>query len=172
MKSKLVVVLWFLTLVICSANLTAQVVIAQISDTHIGEHRAPHAADNLRMTVGMVNARHPDAVILSGDIGENPQDWEEAQSILKGLNSRLYYVPGNHDIHARDVAKYRRVFGRDYYRFSVKDIDFVVIDSQLLGNYDEYEAKIPPPLPAETAAESDRMLSWLKQQKTEHGHPL
>jgi 3',5'-cyclic AMP phosphodiesterase CpdA len=172
MKGKLVLLLSLLLTFALSGYSSAQVVIAQISDTHIGEHRAPHAADNLRKTVEMVNARHPDAVILSGDIGENPQDWDDARSILKSLNAPLYYVPGNHDVHARDVAKYRRVFGRDYYRFSVKDVDFVVIDSQLLGNYDKYEAKIPPPLPAETAEESDRMLSWLKQQKAERGHPL
>src|SRR5690242_217878 len=161
MKSKSVVVLWLLTLVICSANSTAQVVIAQISDTHIGEHRAPHAADNLRKTVEMVNARHPDAVIVSGDIGESPRDWEQARSILKNLQAPLYYAPGNHDVHTRDVEKYRSVFGKDYYRFRVRNIDFLVIDSQLFGNYEKYEAKEPPPLPAETEAESEQMLFWL-----------
>ena len=53
----------------------AQVTIAQISDTHLGEPQAPHAFDNLRRTVDMVNARHPDAVIVSGDVGENYDQW-------------------------------------------------------------------------------------------------
>jgi len=172
MKSKLVVVLWLLTLVIRSANSTAQVVIAQISDTHIGEHRAPHAADNLRKAVDMVNARHPDAVIVSGDIGENAEGWEQARSILKRLKAPVYYAPGNHDVHTKDVEKYRRVFGKDYYRFSVKNVDFVVIDSQLLGNYDKYEAKSPAPLPSETEAEGHEMLSWLGDQKPQRGRPL
>jgi DNA repair exonuclease SbcCD nuclease subunit len=168
MKSK--VLAFLLLLLPCTSS--AQVVIAQISDTHIGEHRAPHAAENLRKTVEMVNARHPDAVIVSGDIGESPRDWEHARNILKNLQAPLYYAPGNHDVHTRDVEKYRRVFDKDYYRFTVKRVDFVVIDSQLLGNYERYEATEPPPLPAETEDESERMLSWLRQQKRDGNRPL
>src|SRR5690349_6916669 len=40
----------------------AQVTIAQLSDTHLGEQHSPHAADNLRRAVDMINSRHPDAV--------------------------------------------------------------------------------------------------------------
>ena len=126
-----------------------------------GDHHAPHAAENLKQAVKMINDRHPDAVILSGDIGENPQAWDEARSILKKLKSPLYYVPGNHDVHSNDVERYRRVFDKDYYEFQVKFVRFVVIDSQLLGNYDVYGAKSPAPLPPETEDESERMLSWL-----------
>jgi len=144
-----------------SATALAQVTVAQISDTHLAEKHAPHAAENLRHAVRMINDRHPDAVILSGDIGENPQAWEEARSILKGLQAPLYFVPGNHDVHSSDVERYRRVFGKDYYSFRVKDVTFVAINSQLLGNYDLYDAKQPPPLPAETEEESERMLAWL-----------
>lgn len=138
-----------------------QVTIVQISDTHLGDHHAPHAAENLKQAVKMINDRHPDAVILSGDIGENPQAWDQARSILKKLNSPLYYVPGNHDVHSKDVDRYRKVFDKDYYEFQVKFVRFVVIDSELLGNYDVYDAKSPPPLPPETEDESERMLSWL-----------
>src|SRR4051794_34481975 len=67
----------------------AQVTIIQISDTHLGEPHAPHAAENLRRTVDMVNARHPDAVVLSGDIGENPEEWQHARQILKALRAPL-----------------------------------------------------------------------------------
>ncbi len=147
-------------LVLCAVTL-AQVTIAQISDTHIGEKRAPHAADNLKMAVQMINERHPDAVILSGDIGENPEAWEKARDILKHLKAPLYYAPGNHDVHSRDVDRYRGVFGKDYYTFRVKDVEFVVIDSQLLGNFDSYDAKKPQPLPPQTEEESERMLDWL-----------
>ena len=63
----------------------AQVTIAQISDTHLGEAHAPHAFDNLRRAVDMVNARHPDAVIVSGDVGENYDQWLLARGILKWL---------------------------------------------------------------------------------------
>ncbi|HZS26066.1 MAG TPA: metallophosphoesterase [Candidatus Angelobacter sp.] len=139
----------------------AQVIIAQISDIHMGEPEAPHAYDNLRRTVDMVNARHPDAVIVSGDIGENYDQWLIARGILKWLHAPVYYAPGNHDVHSTDVAKYREVFGRDYYKFNVKGVTFVVIDSQLLGNYDKFDAQPLLPMPPQTEQESKKMLSWL-----------
>ncbi|HZQ19579.1 MAG TPA: metallophosphoesterase [Terriglobales bacterium] len=137
------------------------ITIAQLSDTHLGEKRAPHAAENLRHAVDMINDRHPDAVILSGDVGENPGEWEEAKSILAAVKAPLYYAPGNHDVHTKDVERYREEFGKDYYEFHVKFADFVVIDSELLGNYDVYESKTPSPLPPETEEESEKMFSWL-----------
>jgi 3',5'-cyclic AMP phosphodiesterase CpdA len=142
----------------------AQVTIAQLSDTHIGEQHSPHAADNLRRAVEMINQRHPDAVVLSGDIGEGPNNWDIARQILKGLKAPLYYAPGNHDVHSRDVNRYREVFGKDYYSFQVKGVTFLVIDSQLLGNWDNFAARDVPPLPPETEAESRKMLDWLKDQ--------
>ncbi len=158
-------VLSFLALLFAgSAPSSAQVTIAQISDIHIGEPRAPEAFQNLRTTVDMVNARRPDAVIVTGDIAENPQDWDRAKGVLKWLKAPVYYAPGNHDVHTHDADRYRAVFGRDYYRFQVKGIDFIVINSQFLGNYEEYEALSPPPLPPDTQEESRRMLAWLEQQ--------
>jgi len=148
-----------LSLAISSA---AQVTIAQISDTHLGEKRAPHASENLGHAVDKINQRRPDAVILSGDIGENPQAWQQAQSILKRLRAPLHIAPGNHDVHGDGVDRYRRVFGPDYYSFEVKGITFIVINSQLLGNYDSYEAKTPPPLSPKAEVESERMLAWLR----------
>jgi 3',5'-cyclic AMP phosphodiesterase CpdA len=142
----------------------AQVVVAQLSDTHIGEARAPHAADNLRQAVSLINQRHPDAVILSGDIGETPSDWAIARAILRDLKAKLYYVPGNHDVHTHDVDRYRNVFGQDYYKFQVKDVTFIAIDSQLLGNFEHYEAKTPPALPPDTEAESKKMLAWMEDE--------
>src|SRR5712691_379652 len=82
-----------------------QITIAQISDTHISDKHAPHAADNLKRAVEIINARRPDAVIPSGDIGENPHAWDEAKSILKKLKAPLYYVPGNHDVHSSDLER-------------------------------------------------------------------
>jgi 3',5'-cyclic-AMP phosphodiesterase len=140
---------------------SAAVTLVQISDTHIADKHAPHAADNLRQTVQMVNDVRSDAVVLSGDIGENPKAWDDAKHILKSLQSPLYYVPGNHDVHSHDVDRYRDVFGKDYYTFNLRGITFVVIDSQLLGNFDVYEAKQLMPLPPQTEEESERMLDWL-----------
>jgi 3',5'-cyclic AMP phosphodiesterase CpdA len=142
----------------------SQVTIAQISDIHIGEPRAPDAVESLRKAVDMINARHPDAVIVSGDVGEDSQSWDTAKGVLKWLKAPVYYAPGNHDVHTRDVDRYRGAFGEDYYRFQVKGVDFIVIDSQLLGNYEDYDSSTALPLPAATEEESKKMMAWLEQQ--------
>lgn len=152
-----------------ASSSSAQITIAQISDTHIGDKHSPHAEKNLRQAVEMINARRPDAVVLSGDIGENPKAWETARSILHGLKPPLYYIPGNHDVHSNDVERYRGVFGKDYYSFQVKNVTFLAIDSQLLANVDVFDAKQPQPLPPETEEESERMMSWLEGFRSEGG---
>jgi DNA repair exonuclease SbcCD nuclease subunit len=154
--------LFLMLLLACFAALpaTAQTVIAQISDTHIGLKRAPDAAENLRRVVEMVNQRHPDAVIVTGDIGENPQGWQQARQILSKLVTPVYYVPGNHDDSANTVDHYRAVFGKNYYRFQVKDLTFFALDSQLLGNFDVFESRTVLPLSAKGQAESEQMLNW------------
>lgn len=157
-------VFWIVTLMASPVIAQGQVTIVQLSDTHIGLSQAPHAVANLNHAVQMINAIHPDAVVVSGDIGENPADWALARSILRNLAAPVFYAPGNHDVHTHNVAQYRGVFGPDYYRFDVRGITFLVIDSQLLGNYDNFNAKTPPPLPPDTAAESNKMLIWLAGQ--------
>jgi 3',5'-cyclic AMP phosphodiesterase CpdA len=161
----------FLVLIagLCSAKSAfAQVVIAQISDTHICDStHAPHAATNLKTAVQMINRRVVDAVIVSGDIGEGQSCWLQAKSILANLKAPVHYVPGNHDVHTLDVSTYRSVFGADYYKFTVKFVDIIVVDSQLLGNYTNYSATSPPPLPAYTQAQSAQMLNWMNSIVTQ-----
>jgi 3',5'-cyclic AMP phosphodiesterase CpdA len=113
----------------------------------------------------MINARHPDAIILSGDIAETQQKREEVKEILKALTAPVYYVPGNHDFKdTNSLALYRKQFGPDYYRFQVKNVEVLAIDSQLLGNYEVFNAKAPVPMMPGLDAESDRMLAWLAAQ--------
>jgi 3',5'-cyclic AMP phosphodiesterase CpdA len=145
-----------------SNRASAQVVIAQISDIHLCLKSAPHATTNLKTAVQMINRRAVDAVVVSGDIAETKSCWLQAKSILSGLKAPVHYVPGNHDVHTLDVSAYRSVFGPDYYRFTVKFVDVIVIDSQLLGNYDNYSATIPPALPTYTQGQSSQMLNWMK----------
>jgi 3',5'-cyclic AMP phosphodiesterase CpdA len=159
-----VLLVWAFALCPSAAICQGPVTIVQLSDTHIGEPHAPHAAENLRKAVSMINTLHPDAVLVTGDIGENAMAWQKARAILKDLKAPLHYVPGNHDVHVHDVNQYRSVFGPDYYRFAVRGVVFIVVDSQLLGNYGNFEAASPPPLPSDTLAEANKMLSWLSDQ--------
>ena len=87
MLRRIVVPLLFLCLALPA---TAQITIAQISDTHLGLKRTPQAAGNLRRVVDMVNQHPPDAVIVSGDIGETPQAWKEAREILGKVKAPVY----------------------------------------------------------------------------------
>lgn len=158
--------------VLCAAVLLlagarpADVTIAQISDTHLGEKHSPHAAEDLRKAVEMINARHPDAVIVSGDIGESPKERAEAKTILSALTAPVYFVPGNHDVRdTNSLAQYRKQFGPDYYCFDVKNVEVLAIDSELLGNYRDFNAKSPQPLPPGMKQESEKMLDWLAALK-------
>jgi Icc protein len=142
-----------------------EVVIAQLSDTHLGENHSPQAADYLRQAVEMINARHPDAVIVSGDIGESVEKRDEVKTILKALSAPVYYLPGNHDINnIHDLEQYRKQFGPDYYPFQIKNVEVLALDSELLGNYEQFEAKTSLPLSREMEAESQKMLTWLDRQ--------
>jgi len=154
-------------LIDASANAasTTDVTIAQLSDTHLGLAAAPNATYNLRVAVKMINALQPDAVILSGDIGETPDDRAEAQTILQGLTAPVYYVPGNHDVYdTNSLAIYQEQFGPDYYSFWVKNVEVLMLDSELLGNYTNYNAKTVLPLPPGMAAKTQNMLIWLANQ--------
>ena len=142
------------------------VVIAQISDSHIGLARAPEASENLRKVVEMVNQRNPDAVIVTGDIGERESAWDEAKKIFSGLKPKVFYVPGNHDVSANNpqkLAAWRGDFGNDYYEAHVKGITIIALDGQLLGNYDNFNQKKAAPLSSQGQQESERMLGWLRK---------
>jgi 3',5'-cyclic AMP phosphodiesterase CpdA len=139
-------------------------VVAQLSDTHLGLSRAPDAERNLQQAVEMIAARKPDLVIVSGDIGERSENWQRARQILSALDMPVLYLPGNHDTKSTNVERYRRQFGEDYYTMQFRHVTFVVLNSQLLGNYEKYEAKTTVPLPAEGQAEAEKMLAWLRKE--------
>jgi len=142
-------------------RLAGQTVIAQISDIHMCNSHAPHAAANLSTAVQMINKASVNAVIVSGDIGEYKACWLKVKSILAAVRVPVYYVPGNHDVNTTNVSIYRSVFGPDYYRVHINNVDMIVIDSQLLGNFDNYKSSTPPPLPPYTQSLSNHMIAWL-----------
>ncbi|HSE49471.1 MAG TPA: metallophosphoesterase [Terriglobales bacterium] len=143
---------------------SGDLVIAQLSDSHIGLARAPEASANLRKAVQMINQRGVDAVLVTGDVGERPEAWQEALDILGGLKAKFYMVPGNHDVSTKNVGRWRQMMGKDYDRIQIKNVTIYALDSQLLGNYDNYDAKETIPLPPDTKAESDKMLGWFRER--------
>ena len=145
-----------------------QLIVAQISDTHLGLARAPKAADNLRWAVQEINKRHPDAVLVTGDIGERPSAWDQAKDILKGLDCKnVFIIPGNHDDKADTTDRWRQALGPNYQEFHVKWATFIGLDSQLLGNYDDFNSHSVIPLPQNGQQKAKQMLDWLGQQLNE-----
>lgn len=149
----------------------AQVRIAHLTDLHIGLARAPQAAENLRRAVDIINERGVDAVLVSGDIGEKPSDREKAREILGHCRAKVYYAPGNHDIHSDDFDRYRRVFGDDWYRVQIKNVVVYSLDSEVFGNYDSYDAaKVSlPPTSDEARQNKARMMQWLEESAEKEG---
>jgi DNA repair exonuclease SbcCD nuclease subunit len=141
------------------------IVIAQISDTHIGLARAPEASENLRKVVEMINQLNPDAVIVTGDVGERESAWDEAKKIFSGLKPKVFYVPGNHDVSAnrpQSLAAWRADFGSDYYEAHIKGATIIALNGQLMGNYDNFNQKKAAPLTSQD--EPERMLGWLGKE--------
>ncbi len=167
---------WAITVGILSAFLlvapgVAQVRVAQLSDIHLELNKAPEAREHLIRAIDLINERRPDAVVVTGDIGETPRAWDDARRLLRGLKAPVYYVPGNHDVHTFDLERYRAAFGKDYYSFRLKHVTFVVVDSQLLGNYDQFGTPTPQPLPPQTERESRKMLDWMRDGAGTLGDP-
>lgn len=144
------------------ASSNRDITVAQLSDLHLGVAAHQGSEQRLQQAITMLKGQQLDAVIVTGDIGDNfEQSWKQAREMLAALKAPVYYVPGNHDLTAKTVSRYERVFDRDYYTFSVKGIHFIALDSQLLGNFSHFESK-QPELPArEDESEAEKMLDWL-----------
>ncbi len=136
--------------------------IAHLSDLHIGLTSHPGSEQRLKEAIELIGQRKVDAVIVSGDIGDQfEQSWKTAKSLLAGLNVPVYFVPGNHDDTAKTVSRYTAVMGENYYTFEVGGIHFVALDSQLLGNFSDFRSSVPLKVGEEDQPAAVRMLAWL-----------
>src|SRR4051794_1355383 len=75
--------------------------LVQISDTHLA-HRLPRLTDNFHRVCNYVDAKRPDLVVNSGDLGwdgpTSPDDLEFARTLHAELPVPCRYLPGNHDV--------------------------------------------------------------------------
>ena len=98
---------------------------------------------NLRKVVSIANEQKPDFLVITGDILDDIHDdysKEKFKNEIENLDDsiKLYLVPGNHDVgedplvpSRTGIARYKELFGKDYYSFEIKGILFVVINSSL-----------------------------------------
>src|SRR6185312_1496777 len=145
-----------------SAASAQTITIAHLSDLHIGLTSHPGTEERLQHAIDMLRTRHIDAIVVTGDIGDQFEtSWQTARTMLASLHVPVYYVPGNHDDSATTSARYNSFFGKDYYTFQVKGIHFVALDSQLLGNFSTFQSSTPLLLPLQDEAAANKMLAWL-----------
>ncbi len=134
----------------------------QLSDLHIGLKSHPEGETHTLEAIAIVNQLKPDLVIVSGDMSENyPEARQRAFDLLKGLQVPYRVVPGNHDVHDDDMSAHRAMWGADYYSFEASGFHFIGLNSQLMGNYDKFDAPEPVPNRGKAAQQSEEMFEWL-----------
>ncbi|MEO9512048.1 MAG: PA14 domain-containing protein [Flavobacteriaceae bacterium] len=88
--------------------------------------------------LGKINQLHPEFVMSVGDLIEGytkdtsllNEHWKEFHGILDTLETKFFYVPGNHDYSNPTMAtQWKERFGKDYYHFIYKKVLFLVANS-------------------------------------------
>ena len=109
----------------------------QISDSHIGFNKDPNhdVTKTLQDAVDKVNAvaDEPAFVIHTGDITHlsRAEEFDTAAQVLKGLKtSKVFYVPGEHDVFTDEGQLYRERFargtqGQGWQSFDYEGVHFV-----------------------------------------------
>jgi 3',5'-cyclic-AMP phosphodiesterase len=87
-----------------AATSTKAFTFLQISDSHIGFKKPanPDASVTFREAVAKIQAKpkKPDFIIHTGDISQlsKPEEFDEADQILKETGLQVFFVPGEHDV--------------------------------------------------------------------------
>lgn len=90
----------------------------QISDSHIGFHKAPNPdpVASLRQSIALVNAQsnRPDFVVHTGDLSHlsKPEQFDTVAELLKEAKTgHVFYIPGEHDVIGDDGKAFFARFG-------------------------------------------------------------
>jgi Icc protein len=117
-----------------SGGETARVLIAQLSDVHVGASR--YREELLHTAIEEINAAEPDLVVVAGDITDDgyPDQYPLAQKELGALTCRqVVRVPGNHDARNVGYLVFEDTFGARDSRKRLEsgglDIALVAVDS-------------------------------------------
>lgn len=89
-------------------KITKPLLIAQISDIHLGKNIKP---ERLKKVVEAVNSNKPDLIVLTGDIFEEQKKVQPFVDILKTLNAPCgkYVISGNHEYYG-GLAQNKNLF--------------------------------------------------------------
>ncbi len=119
--------------------------IVQMTDTQFGffdENKSfAKETENYGKAVAAVNRLRPDAVFVTGDLVNIPFDGPQVNE-YKRISAKIdksvpfYSLPGNHDVGNEpgpaDIARYRSLFGKDYYAVQVDQNLVLVLNSLYL----------------------------------------
>ncbi len=109
----------------------------QISDSHIGFHKAPNmdVAATLRQSLALINAQgsRPAFVLHTGDLTHlsKPEEFDTLSGLMQEAHvGRTFYVPGEHDVIGDNGAEFFRRFGErqqagGWYSFDQGGVHFV-----------------------------------------------
>jgi 3',5'-cyclic AMP phosphodiesterase CpdA len=109
----------------------------QISDSHIGFHKAPNmdVASTLRASLAMVNAQpsRADFMLHTGDLTHlsKPEEFDTLAELMREARTdKVFYVPGEHDVIGDNGAEFFRRFGErqqsgGWYSFDHRGVHFV-----------------------------------------------
>src|SRR5712692_6377194 len=102
------------------AKLKGDLSFVQISDSHIGFNKPanPDVTLTLQEAVAKINAlpTPPAFVLHTGDLTHlsKPEEFDTLDQVLKSLRtSRVFYVPGEHDVLNDNGKQYQERFGRE-----------------------------------------------------------
>ena len=114
--------------------------------------------------ISEANRLRPDFVVTCGDMVDDrtaQAQFDEVLRIAATLDPDIpmYWLPGNHDVGGgteaptpETLARYREVFGPDYYAFQHRGVSFIVLNSAVLH------------LPEHTASEMAAQLAFLESE--------
>ncbi len=110
--------------------------------------------------VNKLNIMYPEFVLSVGDLisgytkdtNQIKMEWNEVNHIIDELKMPFFYLPGNHDITNKVMAKeWEKRYGKRYYYFIYKNTLFVIMDS---NDDDDYNL---------TQDQTDFVLETLKE---------
>lgn len=125
--------------------------ILQISDTHLSPTK-PFFHDNFAVVADWIGREKPDCVFHTGDMALDGADREDdlvfARDAHHELGVPVAFVPGNHEVgnnaepevspkqpvDETRLARYRHVFGADWWRRDMGAWTFLGLDSALFGS--------------------------------------
>jgi 3',5'-cyclic AMP phosphodiesterase CpdA len=121
------------------AKATGSFSFVQISDSHIGFHKAANkdVVGTLQRCVQRINAlpQRPTFVVHTGDHVHlsTPAEFDTVKQILGTIKTdRVFHVPGEHDVFVDQGRLYRQFFGRGsqgngYYSFDTGGVHFLAL---------------------------------------------